>query len=219
MNQITIGRNPGSTIVVDPRFAKVSGNHATIVVNGSSVVFQDHSTNGSTVNGAYIHNSSCQLRNGDSVILAREYTLDVTKVFSMTGSGNSIQTQRLENQYGRYNGGHDYEYRQGGDSRSVPQCLEKWNWGAFLLGWIWAICHGIYWPLITLIPYIGWVASFVINIILGVNGSKMAWQKFNGSADEFDEKEEKWKKYSIVYVVAVIGLSMLTTLFFLAALS
>ena len=55
MNQITIGRNSQSTIVVGAEYNTVSGNHATISFDGVSYILQDHSTNGSYVNGNYIH--------------------------------------------------------------------------------------------------------------------------------------------------------------------
>lgn len=219
MNQITIGRNPGSTIVVDSRFAKVSGNHATITINGDYVTFQDHSTNGSTVNGRYIHNSSCQLRNGDSVTLAHEYSLDTCIVFSMIGSGNSARTQRLDNHDGQYSGRYNYDYGHDSDNKGVPQCLDKWNWGAFLLNWIWGLVNDIYWPLLILVPGIGWAAGLVIAIVLGKNGNSMAWKNYSGTASEFDEKQRKWTKYGIYYVCVLFAFCFIFGLIEVAVMS
>ena len=40
-----------------------------------------------------------------------------------------------------------------------PPILNLWNWGAFVLPWIWGVCNNIYWPLVIIalnfIPYAG----------------------------------------------------------------
>ena len=54
MSQITIGRNAQSTIIVGAEYNTVSGNHATISYDGQSYILQDHSTNGTYINGIRI---------------------------------------------------------------------------------------------------------------------------------------------------------------------
>lgn len=76
MIRITIGRNPQNMIVVDGRYDTVSGNHATIYVENGQLRFEDHSTNGSYVNGRPIHNTSCYIQQGDAVLLSHKYSLD-----------------------------------------------------------------------------------------------------------------------------------------------
>ena len=60
-NQITIGRNPQSTIVVDAQYTTVSGLHATITRNGNVLTLEDHSTNGTYINGQKIHHASATI--------------------------------------------------------------------------------------------------------------------------------------------------------------
>ncbi|MCQ2324618.1 MAG: CD225/dispanin family protein [Paludibacteraceae bacterium] len=92
-NQITIGRNPQSTIVVDAKYNTVSGNHATITCEGNTLTFKDHSTNGSFVNGVKCHNGSMQIHMGDNVTLGQQYPLDMNEVMSLLGG--HAATQRI----------------------------------------------------------------------------------------------------------------------------
>ena len=88
--------------------------------------------------------------------------------------------------------------------------LSKWNWGAFIFGWLWAICNGIYWPLfliiLNFIPYIGSIVSFGICIYLGIKGTEMAWNaKSWPSWESFKETQHKWA----VAILWVLGISFI----------
>lgn len=90
------------------------------------------------------------------------------------------------------------------------QELSKWNWGAFMFNWIWAICHGIYWPLLIIlvnfIPYVGAIISFGACVYLGINGTKMAWEsKSWPSWESFQETQHKWA----VAILWVLGISLI----------
>jgi pSer/pThr/pTyr-binding forkhead associated (FHA) protein len=89
MAQITIGRNAQSTIVVDAQYNTVSGNHATISYDGVAYILQDHSTNGTYVNGNRIHHASCQIRLGDHITLGTQYVLNMNEVTSLLGGGRA----------------------------------------------------------------------------------------------------------------------------------
>ena len=91
MAQITIGRNAQSTIVVDAQYNTVSGNHATISYDGAAYILQDHSTNGTYVNGNRIHHTSCQIRLGDHITLGTQYVLNMNEVTSLLGGGRATQ--------------------------------------------------------------------------------------------------------------------------------
>lgn len=69
MKKITIGRsNENDICFVESQ--TVSSFHAEIVIDeAGEVTYVDHSTNGSTVNGQKVHNSSCIIRKGDKIIL------------------------------------------------------------------------------------------------------------------------------------------------------
>lgn len=216
MNQITIGRNSLSTIVVSSQYNTVSGKHATITKDGSSYILEDHSTNGTYINGVRIHHASCQIRPGDHITLGLQYTINFSEVQALLDSGR--QTQRVSstpvapmqmpqnaplNQQININMGGAQPGQE--MKRETPQCLNSWNWGAFYWGWIWGIGNGVYWPLITLIPYVGQVAALIIMFILGANGSKYAWEKFNGTAAEFDEKQHSWAVAAgIAFLICIV---------------
>lgn len=77
--------------------------------------------------------------------------------------------------------------------------LSKWNWGAFFFGGIWGFGNGLYWPFVvtiimTFIPYVN-LCTFIINIILGINGNKWAWESKSWSSwDAFKRTQHNWVK-------------------------
>ncbi len=54
----------------------------------------------------------------------------------------------------------------------VPPEIKRWNWGAFLLNWIWGIGNETYIALLCFIPLVNLVMVFV----LGAKGSEWAWR-------------------------------------------
>lgn len=96
------------------------------------------------------------------------------------------------------------------DYTPTSQDLSKWNWGAFMFNWIWAISNGIYWPLLLIllnfIPYVGSIAAFGLCIYLGVKGTEMAWNaKTWPSWESFKETQHRWA----VAILWVYGISIL----------
>jgi hypothetical protein len=79
--------------------------------------------------------------------------------------------------------------------------LKKWNWGAFLLGPIWGIGHGVFRSLLTLVPLYGlyeWV-------MLGINGNRWAWEKRKwDSIESFRKTQRKWAAWGIVVDAVLI---------------
>lgn len=53
-------------------------------------------------------------------------------------------------------------------SAEIPPELDRWNWGAFLLNWIWGIGNNTFIALLTFVPVVGVVMIFV----LGAKGSR-----------------------------------------------
>lgn len=89
-----------------------------------------------------------------------------------------------------------------GPTAIVPEEIKGWNWGAFLLNWIWAIGHQTWIGLLALIPY----AGLIMAIILGIKGNEWAWQnrKFD-SVEQFREVEKKWTFWGVVvWVVSIV---------------
>jgi len=95
--------------------------------------------------------------------------------------------------------------------------LKKWNWGAFLLSWIWAFGHGlVMWGVIGLIacfvPAIGSLVALGIAIYLGIKGNELAWQTGKYlSIEELKEKERKWTKWAVIIFIISFVLAILLT--------
>ena len=88
----------------------------------------------------------------------------------------------------------------------LPQELKHFNWGAFLMNWIWGIMHKKYITLLyfpaCLIPVIGPIA---ISIWFGFAGNKWAWEsKSWESIEKFNECQQSWVK--LWFILAVLGL-------------
>lgn len=103
------------------------------------------------------------------------------------------------------------------DDNDLPQELKHFNWGAFLLNWIWGIMHGRYITLLyfpaCLIPVIGPLA---ISIWFGFAGNKWAWKskKWN-SIEEFNQTQKNWVR--LWFVLLIFGLIISIKLFFIFA--
>jgi len=73
--------------------------------------------------------------------------------------------------------------------QSIPPEIDRWNWGAFLLSWIWGIVNGTPIALLTLVPLVGFVMVFV----LGAKGSGWAWRnKRWDSVEHFKRVQRRW---------------------------
>jgi hypothetical protein len=87
------------------------------------------------------------------------------------------------------------------DSKEVPAEIDRWNWGAFLLNWIWGIGNNVFIALLALVPFVGLIMVFV----LGAKGSRWAWR--NGrweSVEHFKRVQRAWTKWAIILYCAAI---------------
>ena len=88
----------------------------------------------------------------------------------------------------------------GGSSAAVPQEIDRWNWGAFLLNWIWGIGNGVYLALLMFVPLVNVVMWFV----LGAKGSRWAWQKRKwDSVEHFKRVQRQWAVWAVVVYALV----------------
>jgi hypothetical protein len=93
----------------------------------------------------------------------------------------------------------------------APPKIQGWNWGAFFLGWIWAISHNTWIGLLTLVPSFG----FIMNIVLGVKGNEWAWQNRQfESVEQFKAVQKAWTIWGIVYVTCSLISSIMLLAFF-----
>jgi Cytochrome oxidase complex assembly protein 1 len=88
------------------------------------------------------------------------------------------------------------------DPKSIPPEIDRWNWGAFLLNWIWGIGNNTFIALLAIIPLVGFVMMFV----LGAKGSRWAWR--NGrwdSVDHFKRVQRRWAIWgAVVWIAAIV---------------
>lgn len=77
----------------------------------------------------------------------------------------------------------------------VPPEIDRWNWGAFLLNWIWGIGNNTFIALLMFVPFVNVLMAF----ILGVKGSTWAWRnKRWASVEEFQAVQRKWTKWALI---------------------
>jgi hypothetical protein len=71
----------------------------------------------------------------------------------------------------------------------VPPEVDRWNWGAFLLNWIWGLANNTTLALLVFIPCV----NFVMPFVLGLRGSAWAWQnKRWESVEQFRKAQRYW---------------------------
>ncbi len=95
--------------------------------------------------------------------------------------------------------------------KPFPAELKKWNWGAFLLSWIWGLGNRTYIALLALLP----LANIVMPFVLGAKGNELAWRnKHWDSIEHFKRVQRLWSIWGISYLgaLSVLGVGI----FFLA---
>ena len=95
-----------------------------------------------------------------------------------------------------------------GPKTPVPEEIRGWNWGGFLLTWVWGIGNNVWISLIalgSLIPWIGWVIGLVMGIILGIRGNEWAWQRKKWeSIEHFQKIQRTWLWWGVSLLVAQV---------------
>ena len=246
---INIGRALENDIVIDQSYGRVSNEHASIQIQDGQLIFIDHSSNGTLINGRMIHNQSIGIQNGDLIILANEYKLswsDILKHFPslqrkterFDGSQVIRENERKTEVYNKDSQQNDASVNGSNvgkkyidvDTSSIGQLsdytqfevdeyLEKFNYGACLSSWMWAICQHIYWPLliipISLVPYIGQVCSLFLCAYLGINGNKLAWRKSTDRQfGQFVRRQRKWVVMG-VFLLAIFAAIQVFSFYYL----
>lgn len=73
--------------------------------------------------------------------------------------------------------------------------LERWNWGAFGLSWIWGIGNRTPAAWFALVPFVGW---FGMPFLLGLKGNEWAWRNGNWpDLETFRRAQQKWAKWAL----------------------
>jgi len=92
---------------------------------------------------------------------------------------------------------------------AVPAEVDRWNWGAFLLNWIWGIGNNTFIALLMFVPFV----NFAMPFVLGAKGSVWAWRnKRWESVEEFRSVQRKWALWSLA-IYAAFALSVAAAVF------
>jgi hypothetical protein len=120
-----------------------------------------------------------------------------------------------------------------------PELEKKFNWGAFLLNWIWGSFHGYYWPLLVMpaIALLGlhitplgasliklfWIFVFAISVLpflayiiyLGKKGNKIAWERREWrDIEHFKSVQKKWAIVGVIIGLLSIVIYLFILYFF-----
>jgi hypothetical protein len=95
----------------------------------------------------------------------------------------------------------------GGSTATVPAEIDGWNWGAFLLNWIWGIGNNTFVALLMFVPFVNIIMPFV----LGAKGSAWAWRNRHWESTEaFKAVQRKWALWGFVttglFMLLFVGL-------------
>lgn len=87
----------------------------------------------------------------------------------------------------------------------IPPDLDRWNWGAFLLNWIWGIGNSVFIALLMFVPLVNIVMIFV----LGARGSRWAWRnRAWRDAEHFRKVQRKWAIAGVIVWVGTLLLAV-----------
>jgi hypothetical protein len=83
----------------------------------------------------------------------------------------------------------------------IPPGVDRWNWGAFMLNWIWGVCNNTWISLLMFVPGV----NFIMLFILGAKGSVWAWRnKQWDSVEHFRRVQRRWALGGLAALLGVI---------------
>ncbi len=92
-----------------------------------------------------------------------------------------------------------------GKNALIPEEIKKWNWGAFLLNWIWGLRNNTYIALLMFVP----ILNFIIPFYLGFKGNELAWRnKKWESLEEFIKIQKKWAMWGIIIIILLLVINI-----------
>lgn len=106
---------------------------------------------------------------------------------------------------------------QGKDSPVLDIVANRFNWGAFLLTWIWGLGNRAYITLLvfvgtvlSFIPFIGWLVPLGLGIWFGIKGNTWAWQnKKWQSVEHFHAVQRKWALAGVIVLILTFVFAIL----------
>lgn len=109
------------------------------------------------------------------------------------------------------------ENNSGMGEKAPATIAKKFNWGAFLFNWIWAIRYKK-WILLSIIliafiPFIGPLAALGMAIWAGINGNQWAWEEIMYKNEkDFNAAQQSWVKAWFNLLIAGLVISGLVFL-------
>lgn len=98
--------------------------------------------------------------------------------------------------------GAKWDLRSGkGEASTIPPEIQKWNWGAAGLTWIWGTYHSVWISLLVFIPLV----NIIMIVLLGIKGNEWAWRKDKWeNVEKFLEAQNKWQPWGIIFLILMI---------------
>lgn len=102
-----------------------------------------------------------------------------------------------------------------GKTAIIPAELDRWNWAAFLLNWIWGIGNNTFIALLMFVPLVNMAMPFV----LGAKGNAWAWRnKRWENIEHFKRVQRQWALWAVAVYLVLIGLFVALFFFIMALL-
>ena len=96
-----------------------------------------------------------------------------------------------------------------GKLATIPTEIDKWNWGAFFLNWIWGIGNNTPIALLMFVPLV----NFIVPFFLGAYGNAWAWKnKRWDSVEHFQKVQRRWAFGALI----IVGLFTWIVFYYLA---
>ncbi|MBL4851876.1 MAG: hypothetical protein JKY90_06310 [Gammaproteobacteria bacterium] len=90
-----------------------------------------------------------------------------------------------------------------GNKSVVPPEIKGWNWGAFLLNWIWGIGNSTYIALLMFVPLV----NIILMFVLGAKGNEWAWKnRLWRDVEHFKKTQKKWSIAGGIIVFVILPL-------------
>jgi len=101
-----------------------------------------------------------------------------------------------------------------GSKAPVPPGLGEWNWGGFLLTWMWGLGNNVWWSFLVFVPYLG---VLVMPWVLAFKGNEWAWQSRHWeSIEHFKRVQRSWMLWGLWISIALTVLITVILLIVLA---
>lgn len=90
-----------------------------------------------------------------------------------------------------------------------PEIVNKFNWGAFLLTWIWGLFNKTYLTLIiiplSLVPKIGLLLTLILSVYFGTRGNRWALEnKYFSTLEEFNKYQKKFVQFGLILLILCV---------------